>query len=313
MQWIIKENKNIERLTRVCGGNSILAAVLYNRGIDTPEKIQNFIKPSSKNFRDITEMKDVLKGFELLKYALDNHEKIGICGDYDVDGVTSTSILYKAISYLGGDVIYHLPHRVKEGYGINIETVEDFYNNGCKLIITCDNGIAASAEMLYAREKGLKTLILDHHEPPCIIENGSKTEIIPVADAVIDAKQKDCPYEFKEMCAGGLCYRFVKGFYKYINADFKLERELVVLASLATVCDIVDLRDENRLIALLGLTLVNSDCRNKGLKKLIEAAMDNKKVTEHSYGFVLGPCNNAAGRLDTAQVAVEILLSDDDD
>lgn len=315
MKWIYKniDYSVVNDLVQTCNNNEILAVVLYNRGITDSKEAAGAMCPSMNNFRDLTLMKDVKKAFELLKWAIDNKLGIGICGDYDVDGVTSTTILYKAIVQLGGRVCFHLPHRIKEGYGINKSAVDEFNKRGCKLIITCDNGISAIDEMLYAHQLGIKTIILDHHEPKLSIENGIENEIIPVADAVIDAKQSACTYEFKQMCAGGMCYRFVKAFYEYLGVELKSDKELLIFASMATVCDIVDLLDENRLIVKLGLEYINDTCENKGLKGLIEASIPkNSNITEYSYGFILGPCINAAGRLNSAADAVRLFISNND-
>lgn len=313
MKWIYKnvDENVIERLTPCCNNNEILATVLYNRGINSENEAIEALFSNEESFGDLSEMKDVQKGFALLKNAIEKGEKIGICGDYDVDGVTSTTILYKGIVQLGGKVCFHLPHRIKEGYGININTVDEFNKRGCKLIITCDNGISAQEEMQYAGKLGIKTIVIDHHEPTVCFENNQKKEIIPPADAVIDAKQSECTYEFKQMCAGGMCYRFIKAFYEYMGKELKCNRELLIFASLATICDIVDLKGENRLMVKLGLKYINEDCSNKGLKKLVDISIpQGSDITEYSYGFILGPGINAAGRLESAIHGVRLFISE---
>ena len=273
----------------------VMAAVLANRGMTDKNDIQNYLNISSKNLSDAFLINDLEKALALLSSSLDKKEKIYIYGDYDADGVMSTVILYRGLSSLGADVHFYVPHRVYDGYGLNPAAVERIKNDGCDLLITCDNGIAALDETALAKELGMKVIILDHHEP--VIENNVQN--LPCADAVVDCKRLDNTYPFRDMCAGGLCYRFIKEFYKYIKHPFPLDRELITFAGIATICDIVSLRSDNRIIVKNALYLLNTDIRNIGLQTLKDMLVkQGAAVSTYTIGFQIGPCINAVGRLE---------------
>ncbi|MDE6357472.1 MAG: DHH family phosphoesterase, partial [Eubacteriales bacterium] len=237
-----------------------------------------------------------------------------VYGDYDVDGVTSTVILYKGLKKIGADVIHYIPDREEEGYGLNKEAIDEIRNIGVSLILTCDNGIASIDEIKYIKEMKMDIIVLDHHEPRYIeLENGEKEDIIPIADAIVNPKQKSCTYPFKALCAGGISYKFIKGFYEYIEVDENFD-EYLTFASIATICDIVDLLDENRIIAKKGLEILNNNKKiNKGLYEIIKLNnLEEKQIDEGDYGFKIGPCINASGRLESALKAVELFTEEDD-
>lgn len=311
MRWILRDMPaGAKETAAVHNISPITAAVLLNRGLCSNDEIDEYLNSSSKNLSDTSAINDYAKGLEILKLSLDNNEKIYIYGDYDVDGVMSTSILYKALKALGADVRYYLPHRIYDGYGLNPEAVRKIHSNGCRLLITCDNGIAALSETALAKESGMKVVILDHHEP--VIENDR--QILPDADAVIDCKRTDCTFPFREMCAAGLCYRFVKDLYKFIGKKFTLDRELVTLAGIATVCDIVELRRDNRIFVKLALYLLENDIRGIGLRYLAAMTVpQGKEITAYTLGFIIGPCINAMGRLETASEATELFITEDEE
>jgi len=311
-RWILKRKKaDIEAMSKALNISQIFAQILINRDINTKRKFREFTSFSFDEFEDIINMKNVAEGFEIVKEAISNDEKIVVYGDYDADGVMGTSILVKGLSALGASIGYYIPARVEEGYGLNIEALYKIEESGCDLLILCDNGISAYNEIEKAKELGFKVIIIDHHEPT--VSDSDNTEIIPNADAVIDPKQSDCPYNFKHMCAAGLCYRFIKGFYKYLETNFSLENELVAMASIATFCDIVDLTGDNRVIAYKGLEVLNSEnIPNEGLKALIDCRKyTGKYIDEFTIGFVIGPCINASGRLERASLSVDLMLSSD--
>lgn len=287
-----------------------LAYALYNRKIRNKDEIKRYIDTDNFCFENIENLSGVKEAFSIIKEAINKKKKIFIYGDYDADGVMSTSIMYKGLYGLEADVNYFIPNRVEDGYGLNDKAVEKLIDEGAELIITCDNGISAISQIQLAKSKGVKVIILDHHEPPFGELNGVKNEILPDADAVVDAKIENCGYKFTQMCAGGLCYRFICGLYKFLGRKLEFCDELCELAAVATICDVVDLVDENRAIAAKGLKFINSGSRNLGLKTLIELK-EIKSVNSYSIGFVIGPCINASGRLDSAKIAVELFVTND--
>ena len=307
-KWFIRPCKvDIGNMCRKMGINVPLALALQSKGLNTPKKVKDYFNTENYNFGDITKLIGVKRSFEIIEKAINERKKIFIYGDYDDDGVTSTVILYKSLKALGADVFYYIPNRVKDGYGLNVNAIERLIEKGMDLLITCDNGIAAIEEIKYAKEKGIDVVIYDHHEP--VIKDGK--EVLPEADSVTDAKIENCGYDFTVMCAGGLCYRVMKAFYEYLGEKYTLEEEMVIFAGIATVCDVVDLIGENRAIAKRSLELINANIENTGLKHLVDIN-SLESVNEFHYGFVLGPCINACGRLEDASIAVELFIEENE-
>ncbi len=307
-RWTQKRIKvDIQKMSEVLHIRQATACVLANRGITTKKQANTFLYAENTPLYPVLgekPMKDAEKAMQLLEEALKKNQKIAIYGDYDVDGVTSTSIWYKVLSYCGADVMYYIPHRQKEGYGLNIKAVELLHQKGIQFLLTCDNGISAQKEIEIAKEFGMTVVVIDHHEAP-FDENGN--DIVPMADAVIDPKQKQCAYPFKALCAAGLCYKLALLFLERQQVhNVALEMECLHLATLATVCDIVDLMEENRIIVKRGLkTMIQTS--NIGLEALLkETNLEQKELTEYHISFVIGPCINAAGRLETANTAVAL-------
>ena len=309
MRWkISNENPQAAEAAKAAGISPVTAAVLFNRGMDTPQKIDDFLNLSSTNLGDTQLIEDFGKGLEITKSFVESKKKIYIYGDYDADGVMSTTILYKALSALGADAGYYVPHRVYDGYGLNRAAVDRIAAAGCKLLITCDNGISAIDEVKHAKELGMSVVILDHHEPVVRDEK----EVLPPADAVIDCKRSDSKYPFREMCAGGLCYRFAQKLFGLMGQKFTLNRELITFAGIATVCDIVPLTDDNRIFVKNALYLLNNDIRNIGLSYLVSMSVPyGKALTPYTIGFIIGPCINAVGRLEAASEAVDLFVTED--
>lgn len=307
-KWFIRPCKvDIGNMCRKMGINVPLALALQAKGLNTPKKVKDYFNTENYSFGDITELIGVKRSFEIIEKAINENKKIFIYGDYDVDGVTSTVILYKSLKALGANVFYYIPNRVTDGYGLNINAIERLIGKGMELLITCDNGIAAIEEIKYAKEKGIDVVIYDHHEP--VIKDGK--EILPEADSVTDAKIENCGYDFTVMCAGGLCYRVMKAFYEYLGQKYTLEKEMVIFAGIATVCDVVDLIGENRAIAKRSLELINDSIENTGLRHLVDIN-SLESINEFHYGFVLGPCINACGRLEDASIAVELFIQENE-
>ncbi|MDR2903261.1 MAG: single-stranded-DNA-specific exonuclease RecJ, partial [Clostridiales bacterium] len=310
-----KTNVNIDAMANALKISPMLATVLAHRGINTKSAAYRFFYPGKDQLNDPASLKDIGKAVPLLKAAVENKVKIVIYGDYDVDGVMSTAILYKALKSRGADVISYIPHREEEGYGMNIGAVEKLRAQGVGLILTCDNGIAALAEIKHAKALGMNVIVLDHHEPAFEEDKaGRRKDILPEADAVIDAKRGDCAYPFKQLCAAGLSFQFVRYFYAQIGAAFADEDEYLILAAIATVCDVVDLVDENRALVKLGLDLINGKKnKNIGLAALLkERKLTDKRIGTFELGYVIGPCINASGRIETATTAARLFIAEDE-
>jgi len=276
------------------------ANVMANRGIRTKNTALAFLAPSIDRLHDALKMKDAEKALTRIAAAIPS-EKITIYGDYDADGIMSTAIFCKLLRRLGANCDYYIPHRIDEGYGLNRGAVEKLAETGTQLLITVDNGISAIDEIALAKSLGIATVIIDHHEP---------SETLPSAEAIVDPHQSDCEYPFKDLCAGGLAFKFADALCKHLNVPFIERDEFLVFATIATLCDIVSLTDENRIIVNGGLTIMNADKMiNPGLNSLITVrGFLAKPITTFTVGYVLGPCLNATGRLESAGLAVELLM-----
>ncbi|MCL2364345.1 MAG: single-stranded-DNA-specific exonuclease RecJ [Defluviitaleaceae bacterium] len=305
--WHLRQtDADLPLMARTLGITETTARVMANRGIRTKNTALAFLHPVLAPLRDMHEMKDIEAALERIARALATDEKIVIYGDYDVDGIMSTVILYRALTRLGGDVSYYVPHRTEEGYGLNMEAVEYLHADAAQLLITVDNGISAVEEIARAAELGIDTVIIDHHEAG---------DNLPPAIAIVDPKQPDCPYPFKDLCAAALVYKFCAALCEKINIPYIEEREMCTLAAIACICDIVSLADENRTLVCRGLAVLNTDkLINPGLGALItQRGYIDKTIDAYTIGFVLGPCLNATGRLESAEISIDLLLADDID
>lgn len=314
-RWLLKRTKiNTSIMAQELGVREAVACVLANRGLGERQYARKFIYGTLEDLRDPYLMKDMDLGIELIAKAIKQKKKIAVYGDYDVDGVMSTTILYRAILRCGGDAVYYVPHRQKEGYGLNLEAVEQLAKDGVTVLFTCDNGIAALQETKRAKELGMTVVILDHHEPGFSNIDGVKKDIIPISDAVIDPKQNECNYPFPMLCAGGIAYKFALALFETLELkDVSLEKEFLCFSAIATVCDIVDLLDENRIIVQWGLREIQKT-KNVGLRVLMEeTGIYDKTISEYHLGFLIGPCINATGRLESGRKAVELFCETDED
>ena len=314
-KWTVKNIKPaagaIEYITSRFKITPLAAEIMLARGLNNMDEADRYLNAGMESLYLLADLPEVKKAFALVLDEIKSGGKIVIYGDYDVDGVTSTVILCKALRLLGGSVDYFIPDRHTDGYGLNPRAVRDIAQGGCSLLITCDNGIAAKNEIDYARSMGLKVLILDHHEPPFEEKDGVRSFVIPSADAVVDMKIPSVDYPFRDLCAGGLCYKFVRELFAHFGKKLEIDDELVVFAALATVCDVVALRDENRIIAKSGLEIINRTISNRGLAALVNINnLGDKRITEFTFGFVIGPCINAGGRLEVAELAARLFMSD---
>lgn len=314
-KWFIKNKaadyKKIARDFRI---SEFLSKLLVNRDIIDYKLIDSFIFPNLDRLHNPNLMKDLSKGADIIKDKINNKRKIRIVGDYDVDGVISIYLLYTGIKKCGGNVDYVIPNRIDDGYGINNEIVLDAKKDGVDTIITCDNGIAAIEQIKLAKELGLTIIVTDHHDLPFVIdENGEKKYLSIDADAVINPKQKDCNYPFKGLCGAAVVFKLIQKLYSIFGLPLESTYFLLEYTAIATVCDVVDLVDENRIIVKKGLELINKT-KNIGLKALIkEAGIEDKEIGVYHLGFIIGPTINASGRLDSALKALELLLSKEPD
>lgn len=314
-RWVLKINKSdIKELAKSSNISETVAAILSIRGIKTCEEVQQFLSGSISDLHDATLMKDMNKGTEIIREAILHKKRIAIYGDYDVDGVISTYILYSALRKCNANVEYYIPERESEGYGINSERLKLLRNEGCEVLLTCDNGISAAAEIKLAKELGMEVVVTDHHEVPYIEdEEGVKKSVLPDADAIIDCKQEDCNYPFKQLCGAGVAYKFSTVLYEKMGIPKEQANEFIEYVSMANVCDVVDILYENRILTKLGLEMLNKT-KNTGLKALFKVlGLEDKRINSYHIGYMIGPCINATGRLDKAQLSLELLLCESPD
>lgn len=289
----------------------VIARIIRNRDIIEENEIEMYLSELDQSIHKLHDprlLKDMDKTINILKNKIASKSKIRIIGDYDIDGICSIYILYQALSKIGVSVDYVIPHRIIDGYGINESLIQQAYEDGIDTIITCDNGIAAINQIAYGKSLGLTMIVTDHHDIPYIEENCERKYVTPQADAIINPKQLDCNYPFKLICGAGVAFKLVQVLYKEYNIPDTELLELLEFAAIATVGDIVDLKDENRIIVKYGLKRLKYS-NNIGLNALIKVCgIDIENISTYHIGFVIGPCLNASGRLDTAKKAIELLL-----
>ncbi len=309
-KWFLKNKKgDREGLVKAYGISPILAQILINRDIRDVEKAGRFLKDDPSALHDPALLPDCEKAADILRAKTAQQKRIRIIGYYDCDGICATYILKKCLSELGAVVDERLPHRILDGYGLNIRLIEEALEDGVDTILTCDNGIAAAQEIAFAKAHGMTVIVTDHHEVPFTVEEGLKRELLPPADAVVDMKRADSQYPFQGICGAVTAWKLCQ---LLLGLEHPLIAEMTVYAALATVCDVMDLVDENRLILKQGLRRMNTK-PPVGLKALAAAyELYNKKISAYHLGFLIGPCLNATGRLESAQMALDLLDMDDE-
>ena len=308
-KWILESRRgDFRAIGQRFGVDPLIGKLLINRGLSSEEEMEAFLYGSFSYLKDPFSMKDGEKAARLLKAAVEAGQKIAVASDFDDDGIFSAYILKQALSRLGGDVQIYTPDRVAEGYGLNERIVREAVSDGRELLITCDNGIAAGEAVSLAKELGLTVIITDHHEVPFEGEQGGgKRYLLPSADAVVNPKQADCPYRFKGLCGAGVAFKVIQILYKLCGISGEELEKLLEYVAVATVADVMDIVDENRILVKEGLKRLEHT-ENKGLKALIEmCGLTGKKLTAYHVGFIIGPCFNAAGRLDTVKKAFGLL------
>lgn len=287
----------------------VTARIIRNRDVEGEEAIRRYLYGTVDDLLDPLLMKDMGLAADLIWQAVKNGEKIAISSDFDVDGIFSGMILWEGILRIGGAADIFTPDRVREGYGLNDRIVREAYNRGFDVILTCDNGIAAVEPIQLAKELGMTVIVTDHHEVPYTEENGQRAYRLPPADAVVDHKREDCPYPFKKLCGAGVAYKLIQVLYDRCAVGREELYRLLEYAAMATVADVMDLEGENRIIVREGLRRLGNT-ENLGLQALMGAnGLDPKRLTAYHIGFVIGPCFNAAGRLETVKMAIDLLRS----
>ncbi len=289
----------------------VLARIIRNRDLTEEEQVRKFLYGKLEDCHSPWLLKDMDKAVGLLQDAITEKLFIRVIGDYDVDGICSVYILTKGLQVLGARVDTAIPHRIHDGYGLNDNLIEQAGEDGVGLIVTCDNGIAAASQIELANSMGIKVIVTDHHEVPYVEENGERRELLPPALAVVDPKQEKCTYPYKNICGGVVAYKLIQALAERTGSNTLkgTMEELLEFAALSTVCDVMELKDENRIFVKEGLMRMKHS-RNQGLRALMEVnELKPEKLAAYHLGFVLGPCLNATGRLDTAKRALELLLS----
>lgn len=285
----------------------ILARLIRNREMITKDEIEFYLNGTIADLYDGMLMKDMDKAVTILKEKIQANDPIRVIGDYDIDGVNATYILQEGISNLGGDVDTDIPDRIKDGYGLNKALIDRAIEDGIDTIITCDNGIAAMDEIEYGKQQGLTIIVTDHHEVPYIDVGDGKEYLLPHADAVIDPHREECPYPFKGLCGAAVSYKLIEALYGVMQKDAEDVDYLMENVAIATIGDVMDLTGENRIFVKQGLEMLKRTS-NEGLKALMECTgVPVDSLNAYHIGFVIGPCINAGGRLDTAKRALNLL------
>ncbi len=313
-KWMVYAKKaDFKQIASEYGIDQVLARIIRNRDICGSKDIDMYLNGNLNDIHNPHSMKDADKFVDIITKKIEEHKPVRIIGDYDIDGICSIYILFCGLKAAGADVDYVVPHRINDGYGINEHLIDNAINEGIDTIVTCDNGIAAYNQVRYAKDNGITMIVTDHHDVPFEIKDDKKVYIVPPADAVINPKQADCDYPFKLLCGAGVAYKLISLLYDRLGLDKKELEDYIELMAIATVGDIVDLIDENRIVVKYGLKHI-AHTKNTGLRALIEECqLDINNISSYHIGFVIGPCLNASGRLDTARQAIELMLCKDNE
>ena len=292
------------------GIDQVTARIIRNRDVIGEKAIEKYLHGSRKDFYSPWLLKDMEKAVAILQEKIENRNRIRIIGDYDIDGVMSTYILLESLRGLGCDVDMMIPNRITDGYGINEHLIEQAWQEGRDTIITCDNGIAAVTQIRKAKDLGMTVIVTDHHEVPFEDLEGGRKEILPPADAIVNPKQKACSYPFAGLCGAVVAMKVMEALYEKMAPEVDLVDKMLPFAGIATIGDVMDLQDENRILVKEGLQRLHHPT-NLGLQELIRVNnLEPENISPYHIGFILGPCLNASGRLDTAKRALQLLLAD---
>lgn len=309
-RWRLYAKKaDFAAISKAYGINQVTARIMRNRGVETKEEIESYLKGDLDYLSDPALMKDADKAASLLEAAIANNELIAISSDFDNDGIFSGLLLKEAIIELGGRAAIFTPNRVMEGYGVNSRIVEEANAKGASVLLTCDNGIAAFEAIEEAKKLGMTVIVTDHHEVPFEEHDGKKIYLLPKADAIVDPKQEDCAYPFKSLCGTGVAYQLMTLLFRRMKRTMSHQEIFLQYTAIATVADVMELVGENRILVRKGLSYLNHT-NHTGLRALMEVCgIAPEQVRAYHIGFILGPCFNAAGRLDTIVHALALLES----
>lgn len=310
-KWMVYAKKaDFKAVAERFGVDQVVARIMRNRELCTQEQFEMYLNGSIEQLHPAKQLKDAVSAVDIIVEKIQKGVLMRIIGDYDIDGVCSICILYKALRAAGAVVDYVVPHRILDGYGISEKLIDNAISDGVDTIITCDNGIAAIGQINYAKAKGMTVIVTDHHDIPFEEDENGKVFLRSQADAVVNPKQPDCTYPFDRLCGAGVACKVVELLYDRLSLNPADLEEYRQLAAVATVGDVVDLQDENRILVKYGLAGMGHT-RNAGLKALAECCqLDIAHLSAYHIGFVIGPCLNASGRLDTAMKAIELLLEE---
>ena len=310
-KWMVYNKKaDFQKIGSEFGIDPVIARLIRNRDIQDMKEIRSYLYGTLAEIPSPWKMKDMERAVQILQKKITQKKKIRIIGDYDIDGVTATCILLKGLKRLNANVDTYIPDRVKDGYGMHEQLIDKALEDGIDTILTCDNGIAAAAEIEYAKKEGLTVIVTDHHDIPFRDTEDGRIWIIPKADAVVNPKQNDCLYPNKNICGAVVAWKLIWALYERLGIDSDEIWDFLELAAIATVGDVMDLQGETRIIVKEGLKKLSSTSF-EGLKALICVNnLEGAEITAYHVGFVIGPCINASGRLDTAARSLELLLAD---
>lgn len=310
-KWMVYNKKaDFQKIGSEFGIDPVIARLIRNRDIQDMKEIRSYLYGTLAEIPSPWKMKDMERAVQILQKKITQKKKIRIIGDYDIDGVTAICILLKGLKRLNANVDTYIPDRVKDGYGMHEQLIDKALEDGIDTILTCDNGIAAAAEIEYAKKEGLTVIVTDHHDIPFRDTEDGRIWIIPKADAVVNPKQNDCLYPNKNICGAVVAWKLIWALYERLGIDSDEIWDFLELAAIATVGDVMDLQGENRIIVKEGLKKLSSTSF-EGLKALICVNnLEGAEITAYHVGFVIGPCINASGRLDTAARSLELLLAD---
>ena len=307
-RWVmLRKGADFAEIGKKFGISPRLACLIRNRDVIGDDAISHYLKGTISDLYDGMLMKDMDKAVEILREKIADGSRLRVIGDYDIDGVNATYILLEGLRRLGAEVDSDIPDRVTDGYGLNLHLIQRACDDGVDTVITCDNGIAASEEIRFGKELGMTIIVTDHHEVPFEEWNGKKEYLLPPADAVVDPKRPDCTYPFSGLCGAAVSYKLMEALWESMGRDAEDLDDLIENVAIATVGDVMDLQEENRIFVKEGLQMLGRT-NNPGLKALIDCTgLADKTISAYHIGFVLGPCINASGRLDTAKRALALL------
>lgn len=307
-RWVLlRKGADFEAISKKFHISPRLASLIRNRDVIGDEAINQYLNGTIAELYDGMQMKGMPQAVEILTEKIRDREKIRVIGDYDCDGINATYILLEGLEKLGAKVDSDIPDRIKDGYGLNQHLIDRAHEDGIDTIITCDNGIAAAKEIEYGKALGMTIIVTDHHEVPYKENEAGRRYILPPADAVVDPRQEGCEYPFKGLCGAAVAYKLVEALCEANGQDVADLDYLLENVAIATVADVMDLTDENRILVKQGLEMLKRTS-NLGLRALIQCiGLEGKKIQAYHIGFILAPCLNASGKLDTAKRALALL------